>query len=1037
MRLRLVSLLASLAALSFTSACSSGGEPAPDPCLGVVCLQGHDCREGVCVKREDPEPTGCQSNNDCQFDPAGDLCEKETGRCVACLDDSHCHEERSCEVGVCVGVVCTDDRDCAAPTPVCSVDGGSCLECRDDEGCGEGEVCNAGVCEDAPCASHDDCTDPEAPRCAPSGACVACLDGGDCAAGEICEENACVPRPGCHEDVDCEGDPAGNRCDTDTGACVECVADTHCGFAEVCEENACAAKGCEDLEDCPAGAICTEGACEPLGACEEDPDCAADPRVPRCSAASTCVECASDADCGGGRCVNDACVAPAVCTSDAECKGSFVCTGGGCAACRTDEQCPRGACRGGACVDRSACVKDADCAVGGCVAGTCAECGTDLDCRPGLWCEGGACVEGASCGSNEDCGAGELCDGATCQPAGCSDDTLEPDGGPATARPVGMGTPVSRVLCPNDEDWIAFSAASLSPLDVSVLSGPADLELSLVWFEPGDERVRREVNAVRQRILVPSLPSAAANRYFVRVRGKGGAQGAYTLLPKTGTAACTDAFEPNNRWDVSPPVIQPGVLYEGLTVCDADYYKLSIPANHAVAVYALYGDGETQVSLFTEAGQPVPGTRNSATTILGGGRVLEWNGSATPTQVLARVQPPGSTQRPPSSYRLFVAVTPSVACGSGPLLLDLGEERARATGATLGHAAGTLPGACGAGGPEVTYALRLDEPSRLVARIAAPFDAVISLRDAECTAEQSCGTTAGGAGTLDVPRLDAGDYVLAIGAPAGQAGPFDLALRRLDPVDPPANDQCAAPIDLTVGPATIVATGDTEGATPSASGSNLCIPAAPDVYYSFDLAADARVVAEVSADNPVALAFVDDGCMANGPCTPTGRRQRLDRPLGAGTHLLRVASATGAATAFTLKVTAPDPLPNDACTTAAPLAVPGSASGDTTWATNEVFFDLGQSCTGYYVDGGELFHAVTLAKDQEIRIQLTPGPGFDAALYVMDACEATACIAGADRPGAGAAETLTFKAPEAGTYFLVVDGAASGGTYTLTVTEGP
>ncbi|HWV37693.1 MAG TPA: hypothetical protein VN033_04350 [Vulgatibacter sp.] len=1037
MRLRHLILLASLAAILPSFGCGSDDDPPADPCLGVVCRQGQDCREGICVDRKDPEPTGCRSNNDCQFDPAGAFCERETGRCVACLDDGHCHEGRTCELGICAGAVCTDDRDCAAPTPVCAEDGASCVECRDDEGCGEGEVCSAGACVDAPCAEDADCTDPEAPRCAPSGLCVACLVDGDCAHGEICEENACVPRPGCHADVDCEGDPAGARCDTDTGACVPCVEDDHCGFAEACVDNACGPRSCEVLEDCPAGAICVDEVCAPLGACEEDPDCAADPRVPRCSAASTCVACTSDADCGGGRCVGDVCLPPEACTSDAQCKGSFVCTGGGCAACRTDEQCPRGACRQGVCEDRISCVKDADCASGSCVAGACEACGSDLDCRPGLWCEGGACAAGAACADHLDCAAGELCDGATCQPAGCSDDTLEPDGGPAAARPVGLGTPASRVLCPNDEDWMAFAAAAGSPLEVSVLAGLDDLELSLVWFEPGDERVRHEVRAVRQKILVPSLPPAAANRYFLRVRGEAGAQGAYTLLPKAGTAACTDALEPNNRWDVSPPAIEPGVLYEGLTVCDADYYRVAVPAHHAVAVYALYDDGEAQVSLFTEAGQPVPGTRNSPTTVMGGGRVLEWDGSAAATQVLARVQPPGATQRPPSSYRLYVAVTPSVACDAGPMLLDLGEDRARATGATLGRAAGTLPGACGAGGPEVTYALRLDEPSRLVARVAAPFDAVLSLRDAACTAEQSCGTAAGGAGTLDVPRLEPGDYVLAVGGPPGQAGPFDLALRRLDPIDPPANDSCVAPIPLAVGPTTVVASGDTEGATPSGPGGNLCLPAAPDVYYSFDLAAGARVVAEVTADEAVSLAFADDACAASGPCTPAGRKQRLDHTLDAGTHLLRVASATGAATSFTLRVTAPDPLPNDTCAAAAPLAVPGAASGDTTWATNEVAFPLAESCTGYYVDAGEVFHAVTLEEDQTIEVELAPGPGFDAALYVMDACDATACLAGADAPGAGVVERLSFTAPEAGTYFLVVDGAAGGGTYTLTVSAIP
>ncbi|HEY0840893.1 MAG TPA: PPC domain-containing protein, partial [Vulgatibacter sp.] len=167
---------------------------------------------------------------------------------------------------------------------------------------------------------------------------------------------------------------------------------------------------------------------------------------------------------------------------------------------------------------------------------------------------------------------------------------------------------------------------------------------------------------------------------------------------------------------------------------------------------------------------------------------------------------------------------------------------------------------------------------------------------------------------------------------------------------------------------------------------------------------------------------------------PAAKKQRLDRVLPAGAHLLRVASATGAAATFTLKVTAPDPLPNDSCGDAPALSIPGTASGDTTWATNEVAFPLATSCTGYYVDGGELFYALDLAERQTVTIDLTPGPGFDPALYVLSACgEEPVCVGGVDRVGAGVPERLVFTAPAAGTYYIGVDGAAGGGTFTLSV----
>ncbi|HEY0839640.1 MAG TPA: hypothetical protein VGD74_05595, partial [Vulgatibacter sp.] len=685
MRLRHLLLLASLAALPLTQACGSDDETPLNPCFGVVCDLGYDCKEGICVERKDPEPEGCTTNSDCQFNPRGPHCEKGSGRCVACLGDSHCKDGRTCEVGVCVGSVCTDDSDCSAPTPVCSADGRSCIECRDDAGCGEGRHCDAGVCVQDLCTSDEDCAGNAAgPRCdLGTGACVACLDEGDCAEGEICSAGVCEPRPGCQTDVDCEGHVDGDRCEPATGACVVCVIDLHCGLGEACVENACEPAACEALEDCPAGSVCEDGGCVALGACADDDDCAADPRVPRCGSSGACVECASEADCaGGGQCIQGSCTAPTLCTSDSQCKGAFVCTAGGCAACRTDEQCPRGTCRQGACVDRATCARDADCATGRCEDGACAACGSDLDCRQGLWCEDGACVEAAACSSNEDCGPGRLCDGAVCQAAGCVDDALEPDGGPASAKPVGLGVPSSRVLCPNDEDWLVFAAPASSPLEVSLLSAPPDATFSLVWFEPGDERVRKEATAARQRLVIPSLPSAAAGRYFLRVRAPGGGQGAYTILPKAGAGGgCTDPFEPNNL-RTQAQLVRPGVLYEGLTICDTDFYKFDVPAGHAASVYVFFPDGEANVALFTEAGTSLPGNpRPASTPFLGGGQTVSWVGDAVGSTILVRVTP-GS--RPPSSYRLFAATTLSPACGDEPVLLGLDADRARIAGATLG-----------------------------------------------------------------------------------------------------------------------------------------------------------------------------------------------------------------------------------------------------------------------------------------------------------------------------------------------------------------
>ncbi|MBK8254770.1 MAG: choice-of-anchor L domain-containing protein [Polyangiaceae bacterium] len=110
---------------------------------------------GTTMSTSTPTPTGCQNNSDCATDPAGPICNTDTGECVSCIPvadpkvdcgiGSWCNTNKFvCEVG------CTGADDC--PTPpggaplVCDLDTHKCVGCLDDSGCLPGSICVSQTC---------------------------------------------------------------------------------------------------------------------------------------------------------------------------------------------------------------------------------------------------------------------------------------------------------------------------------------------------------------------------------------------------------------------------------------------------------------------------------------------------------------------------------------------------------------------------------------------------------------------------------------------------------------------------------------------------------------------------------------------------------------------------------------------------------------------------------------------------------------------------------------------------------------------------
>ena len=117
-----------------------------DPCDGVTCGMGEECREGMCVSTDPCAGVTC---------PDGQACNEGMCEDVDPCADVTCEGNQTCEDGQCVstdpcdGVMCAEGEACME---------GSCVATDPCAGvmCPEGQTCNEGTCESTtpdPCES--------------------------------------------------------------------------------------------------------------------------------------------------------------------------------------------------------------------------------------------------------------------------------------------------------------------------------------------------------------------------------------------------------------------------------------------------------------------------------------------------------------------------------------------------------------------------------------------------------------------------------------------------------------------------------------------------------------------------------------------------------------------------------------------------------------------------------------------------------------------------------------------------------------------
>jgi Secretion system C-terminal sorting domain len=234
---------------------------------------------------------------------------------------------------------------------------------------------------------------------------------------------------------------------------------------------------------------------------------------------------------------------------------------------------------------------------------------------------------------------------------------------------------------------------------------------------------------------------------------------------------------------------------------------------------------------------------------------------------------------------------------------------------------------------------------------------------------------------------------------ASNSATFNICI--INPPPPPANDNCAGAIALTVNPnfncnssieRTTVSATQTSGETaPSCGATGIN----DDVWFTFQATGtDHRILVEARIGISTMLIQVYSGTcgslsLVTGGCATFTDRLNLTGLTAGTTYTVRVATASSTATtntAFSIGVCTPPPPPaNDLCSGATPLT-PASTCTKTAGTTLNARVETG---AGICTDGGEnavWFSFVQPAGITTMTVSVDGGIGFDAVLGVFNAC---------------------------------------------------
>ncbi|UJR82211.1 PPC domain-containing protein [Sandaracinus amylolyticus] len=155
----------------------------------------------------------------------------------------------------------------------------------------------------------------------------------------------------------------------------------------------------------------------------------------------------------------------------------------------------------------------------------------------------------------------------------CSDDTFEPDDTRATARRL-TTRDFEGTICPDDDDYVAFTVTGASAAHVEILFDAAIGDLDLELQGPDGARIAISEGTGDSEVIDASLP--AAGTYYVRVHGFSTAANTYVgEVTTTPITTCT-----TTRACASGEVCDAGTCRSDACASDA-----MCPSSHLCPVY--------------------------------------------------------------------------------------------------------------------------------------------------------------------------------------------------------------------------------------------------------------------------------------------------------------------------------------------------------------------------------------------------------------------------------------------------------------------
>jgi hypothetical protein len=792
-----------------------------------------------------------------------------------------------------------------------------------------------------------------------------------------------------------------------------------------------------------------------------------------CSRAGTCVS-------AGGACGDStACASPEQCVAQRCQVPTGACVPGS-DTCGPDARCyPSGWCGPGAVVAgdtlAATCRSSLDCGpTGRCSFGVCTACALDSDCPGARECSfDGTCVEPASCRSPSDCFAGNACEGGRCVPR--TDRCVRDPANDEVAGALALvdGATLAASVCGDDVDWWAFELGAERGARVVVKTEARTLDVDVALSRKGGGEPGATTLALPGLTIIEVGTSSIARSLLVRVSTRD-VSGPYTLalvreadlcagdvLDLYGDATVADALEvpagarlsrracpldvdiarlssdPADRWSIAPRLVDPGALRFSVE-------RLSGAMTTTVAAAARYVRGTSTVL------SPSPAAAAETWAL-----VMQTEGAEL-----------GGTDYVVDLGRVRGARV--TACGSAQVL---------AAGTTRVSLSAELDGptACSPAAPAASFdrVLRIDPPraGALLQLTARPTSTVARARVGvalleRCDDDNTVGSCdfapePAGAAALEAFLGSGPTYVVVSSTTAGEVA-VDVAFDRRDNYT--CRLQGATPIlasgeqvvDTRAATNTVEATADTCELTMGTG-------TGPDRFYALDVGANERAVLELIGERGGLLWVGADCSRMTTTCVgsaqsapgapgrvvlePSGRAQSYVIAVDGvasgdvGTYVLRTRLAPGCVSdtectaplrcdAFAC-VSAPA---NDRCDGAQVVTLTGGQAviAGSTGAAADDFVSV--ACATVRSSQDVVFAVDVPAGASELRARVI-GADWDPLLAIRSTCgTSTAELACDDDSGEGLWPDARVASPAAGRYFVIVDGYAGSGPFTLELT---